>query len=425
MRIWEKLGLRRSSLVENTILLYILQFSTLALGLLTQGYQVRVMGMEAVGILGAAQYTVNFFQILIDFGFVMSATAKIAQHREDKAYLDRILTCVVLAKCLFSLLSFAILFVIIAPGLGDGRILLAYSLYLLSTVALSLLPDFMYRGLEQMAAITVRAVSIKLFATVMIFVFIHSPQDYWMVPFFMVVGHLGALLLVYRHLYTKIGVRFCRVRFSQVWEEIKTSAQFFFSKAAEAVNVNLNGVILNQVAGPATVGLFTNADKIIAAARNGMSPIADSIYPHMMKHRNFGVIKQALLFVYPVILLGCTGVFVLAKPLLVLWLGPEGEQVVLPLRLLLPVAALTYPNYILGFPTLGAMGLSRHANWSVIFGTGVYLAGAAVCHWTVGLHLVSLCLLATLTELATLSYRIVVIVKNRRLIREGGPDSPR
>ena len=45
-----------------------------------------------------------------------------------------------------------------------------------------------------------------------------------------------------------------------------------------------------------------------------MSPIADSLYPHMMKHRNFRLIKKAMLLVYPIILVGCAIVFIFAEP---------------------------------------------------------------------------------------------------------------
>ena len=82
-----------------------------------------------------------------------------------------------------------------------------------------------------------------------------------------------------------------------------------------------------------------------------------------------------MLLVYPIILVGCAIVFIFAEPLLVLWLGEEGSQVVLPLRLLIPVAVFCFPNYVLGYPTMGAMGLAKFANISVVFGTFVYLAG--------------------------------------------------
>ena len=91
-----------------------------------------------------------------------------------------------------------------------------------------------------------------------------------------------------------------------------------------------------------------------------------------------------MLIVYPIILAGCAIVFVFAEPLLVFWLGEEGSQVVLPLRLLIPVAVFCFPNYVLGYPTMGAMGLAKYANISVVFGTFVYLAGAALCWFTWG-----------------------------------------
>lgn len=419
MGIKEKIQRHRGGLLENTVMLYILQFSNMALGLVTQGYQMRVLGVELIGVLGAAQYATNFFQILIDFGFIYSATAKVSRFREDKNVLNKVLTCVILAKALFMALSFLILFVFIAPSLPDMSQVLVYAFYLISVCTYALLPDFMYRGLEQMATITVRAVAIKFFATMMIFLFVRQPGDYYMVPLFTAIGNVGAIVFVYWHLFHKVGVRFCKVTWYEVWVELKESSQFFLSKVAGSINSNLNGILLGTMAGPTATGLYTNADKIIGAARSGMSPIADSLYPHMMKHRNFRLIKKAMLLVYPIILVGCAIVFIFAEPLLVLWLGEEDSQVVLPLRLLIPVAVFCFPNYVLGYPTMGAMGLAKFANISVVFGTFVYLAGVAVLWLTVGINLVSLCLLTSLTEGSILAFRLVVIVKNRRLMGAG------
>lgn len=407
---------RRGGLLENTVMLYILQFSNMALGLLTQGYQMRVLGLDNVGVLSAAQYATNFFQILIDFGFIYSATAKVSRFREDKNVLNKVLTCVILAKAMFMAVSFLILFAFIAPTLPDMSQVLVYAFYLISVCTYALLPDFMYRGLEQMSTITIRAVAIKFFATLMIFLFVHQPGDYFLVPLFTAVGNLGAIVFVYWHLFRRVGIRFCRVTWREIWVELKDSSQFFLSKVAASINSNLNGILLNSLAGPAATGLYANADKVIGAAKSGMSPIADSLYPHMMKHKNFSLIKKAMLIVYPVILLGCAVVFIFAEPLLVFWLGAEGSQVVLPLRLLIPVAVFSFPNYVLGYPTLGAMGLAKYANIAVVFGTAVYLLGALLLWFTVGINLVTLCLLTSVTEGSILAFRLVVIVKNRKLM---------
>lgn len=418
---------QRHSLLENTVMLYILQFSNMALGMLTQGYKMRVLGVELVGLLGAAQYTANFFLIFLDFGFLLSATAKISARREDKHELSRILSCVVAAKVIFTLISAVVLTVFIVPKLtGTGEVL-AYYFFLLSCVAATMLPDYMYRGLEQMSAITIRAVAIKFVATALTFVLVQRPEDFYLCPLCTAIGNLGALAFVYWHLHSRVGVGFTRVSLREVWVEIKDSSQFLLSRMAASINSNLNGLLLKHAMPDAglsiytnsdmATGLYTSADTVIQAARNGMSPISDSLYPHMMKHRNFSIVKKAMLFIYPVILLGCAFVFAFAEPLLTLWLGPEGRDVVLPLRLMIPVAVFCFPNYVLGYPTLGAMGLAKYANISTGFGTVIYLIGAWVCYKTVGISLPALCILSSVTELSILLFRLAVIIKNRRLLQ--------
>lgn len=427
--IWK--NRKRHSLLENTIMLYILQFSNMALGMLTQGYKMRVLGVELVGVLGAGQYAANFFLIFMDFGFLLSATAKVSARRDDKGELSRLLSCVVTAKVIFAIISVFVLSFLLVPALNDTGEVLTYSFFLLSTIAATMLPDYMYRGLEQMSAITVRAVAIKLTATLLIFLLVRRPEDYYLSPLCTAIGNIGALAFVYWHLKKKVGVSLKRVSFRDVWIEIKDSSQFLLSRMAASINSNLNGLLLKHVMpdtgegmfqNPAiATGLYTNADTVITAARNGMSPIADSLYPHMMKHRNFQIIKKAMLFVYPVILLGCAFVFTFAEVLLTIWLGPEGKNVVLPLRLMIPVAVFAFPNYVLGYPTLGAMGLAKYANISTGFGTAVYLLGALICNYTVGINLIVLCLLSSLTELSILLFRVTVIVKNRHLMKSPSP----
>ena len=71
-------------LVQNTLMLYLLTFSNYFLGLIVAPYETRVLGTEGYGILGAATAVMVYFQLVIDFGFLLSATRDIAQIREDK-----------------------------------------------------------------------------------------------------------------------------------------------------------------------------------------------------------------------------------------------------------------------------------------------------------------------------------------------------
>ena len=148
-----------------------------------------------------------------------------------------------------------------------------------------------------------------------------------------------------------------------------------------------------------------------------MSPVADSLYPYMVKNRDFKLIKKVLLIAEPVIILGCLIVFIFAEPLCVWFFGAEYGPVAPILRVMLPILVLILPSYILGFPTLTAMGLSKHANYSVIFGSCIHVINLAVLYFSGHMNGITLAALITVAETLILGYRIVVIWLHRDLLK--------
>lgn len=414
---------QRGSLVENTIMLYILQFANMFVGLITVPYQTRILGKEIYGKLGVANSIMMYFQLLMDFGFILSAVAKISKHRDEPQIVSKVFSCVTCAKLLFFGVSLTVVGAFILPGLPDNLMRLMYFFCLLNVATNSLLPDYMYRGLEKMSVITVRTVMIKIFFAIMIFLFLKDREQYYMVPMFLAIGNLGAIVFVYWHLFRKVGVRFCRVTVMDVFLEIRDSFWFFISKIASTVYSSANTILLGYMDPTgALAGIYSApADKIITPARNMLAPLSDSLYPHMIKHKNFKLIRKALLLLMPVILLGCGVVFIFAEPICTVFFGQEFRDSAWALRALLPVVVFTLPNYILGFPTLGAMGLAKYANLSTVFCTVIHLINLSIAYFTGCLNMLTLCLLTSLTEFLVLAFRVIVIFRHRRLLR---PDAP-
>ena len=410
---------KQGSFIENAVMLYILQFSNMFLGLVTVPYQTRVLGKENFGILGVAAAIMMYFQLLIDFGFILSAVAKISRHRDNPQVLSKVLSCVTWAKGIFFLVSLFIVVVFLFPGLQDNTMRLMYFFYLMATATNSFLPDYMYKGLERMSVITFRTVMIKLFFTVMIFIFLRTKDQYYLVPLFTAIGNTGAIVVVYWHLVKKMGIHFCRVTAREVFLEVKSSFWFFVSKISSTVYTSTNTIILGAMdPSGALAGAYSAAsDKVINTARNMLSPISDSLYPHMVKHKNFRLIKRTLLLFMPLIFLGCAVVFLFAEPICTWFFGPDFAESILPLRALLPVVLFTLPNYVLGFPTLGAMGLAQYANLSTMFCMAIHLINLAIVFFTGHLNMFTLCLVTSLTEFLVLLFRVVVIFLHRDRLR--------
>ena len=177
MTLRDRMSGKRGVLLKNTMMLYVLQFSTYFFSFIVVPYETRVLGPEIYGLVGAAAAAMVYFQNVIDFGFILSGTEDAALHREDRRYLSGLFTSVTLAKLFLAVVSAAVLMVLCRCIAVWGGHTLFYFLYFLSVFLASLMPDYLYRGLEQMEVITVRAVCIKAFFTVMIFVLLRTPPS--------------------------------------------------------------------------------------------------------------------------------------------------------------------------------------------------------------------------------------------------------
>ena len=160
-------------------MLYLLQFSTYLLALLVAPYQTRVLGAEVFGgFLESSVSIVIYFQMIIDFGFLLSATEEVSRSRENKEKLGNILTSVTFAKIFLAGVSFIIMMTLckIIPAWEQKQtiIMLTFAASFLN----SMIPDFLYRGLERMSAITVRTVLIKVFFTVCNFIFLKGAEQF-------------------------------------------------------------------------------------------------------------------------------------------------------------------------------------------------------------------------------------------------------
>ncbi len=404
---------KKSILLKNTVMLYILQFSTYFLSLIVVPYETRVLTPVFFGKLGVATAIMVYFQLFIDFGFLLSATEEVSRHREDKQYLSRVFTAVTISKLLLSALSLVLLLLLcrIIPSWQEDTSF--FMLYLIGTIFNSLIPDYLYRGIEQMSAITIRTVLIKLFFTVMIFLVVKQPSHYYRVPILNIIGCAGALLGVYYHLYRRLHIRFTACRASYVIDVLRRASTFFLSRIATTAYTASNTVIIDILSAGMATGYYSSADKIITTAKNGMSPISDSLYPYMTRHRDFSLVKKVLLILTPIITLGCAVVFIFARPLCIWFFGPEYAETAPVLRAMLPVVVVILPSYVLGFPTLSAMGLSQHANYSVVFGSLLHIVNLIILYISGHMNMVTLGILVSIAETAILLYRIVVIYRNR------------
>lgn len=411
-------------LLKNTIMLYILTFSNYFFNFITVPYQTRILGPEIYGKLGFALAFVTYFQLVLDFGFILSATEDISKNRDNKEEMSKILTSVNICKMMLGGLLFIVLMVCCFTIPKFSEDIWLYVLYFIYVLVNSFLPDFLYRGIEDMKIITYRSVAIKLFFTAMIFVFLKNQTQYYLVPIFNIIGSLIAVIAVYFHVIKKLKLNFIKIDLKQIKETFKRSSSFFLSRIATTVYSSTNTFILGFIYPEgATLGLYTTSDKLINTGKTALTPISDSIYPYMIKNKDFKLIKKILLICLPIMIVGCIIVGIFACPLCSLIFGEKYYDAGIILRFMLPLLIIVFPSYLLGFPSLSPLGLAKYANITVIMGAICQIIMIALLFVFDILNVYTVCIATIITELVVLISRITVIIKNKRnnkeIIKEG------
>jgi len=82
----------KKTLLGNFVSLSFLQGTNYLLPLITLPYLVRVLGAEKFGVIAFAQAFIQYFVVLTDYGFNLSATTEISVHsgNEEKVSIYRL-----------------------------------------------------------------------------------------------------------------------------------------------------------------------------------------------------------------------------------------------------------------------------------------------------------------------------------------------
>ncbi|MFA5200267.1 MAG: oligosaccharide flippase family protein, partial [Candidatus Omnitrophota bacterium] len=155
----------------NFVSLTSLQSINYILPLIMLPYLVRVLGMEKFGLIAFAQALVQYFLILTDYGFSLSATKTISLVGDNKQKINQVFSSVMTVKLIFTGLSFIIicaLLYFVPKFKTDWPV---YMLSFGSVVGGTLFPVWFFQGKEKMNYITIVNIISGLISLGFIFIF--------------------------------------------------------------------------------------------------------------------------------------------------------------------------------------------------------------------------------------------------------------
>jgi len=410
----------KRKILNNFFSLTALQLSNYIIPLMTLPYLTRVLGPEKYGLTAFAQAFIQYFILITDFGFNLSATREIAINRESDEKVSRIFSSVITIKIFLLILSFFTLIIIIfnVPKFSADSDL--YYLTFLSVIGSTLFPQWFYQGIEKMKFIAIFSVSAKAFFTLGIFIFIKEPGDYLWLPILNSLGFIVSGLIGVLFPFLFLGVKYITPNYQEIKYQFKEGWHIFISTVSINLYTTSNTVLLGIFTNNVIVGYYTAAERIFRAVQFLGMPIYQAIFPHFSKliieDKNRAISQFNRMFRYTMIITFIiSGILSIGSHYFILnIIGSGYEPSVLIFSVLSWVIFVSWGNYTLGIQGMVNFGYKEvFSKIVVIFGLVHIIVATILIN---NCSFISVAFVWLFTESAIFSYEYYFLKKHKILI---------
>ena len=273
----------KKRLLSNFFSLSILQGANYILPLRIFPYLVKVLGVEKYGLIAFAQAFIQYFNILTDYGFNLSATREISIHRENKEKVSEIFSSVMIIKFILLVVSLIIMSVIVFSFDKFKRDWLIYYLTFGIVIGQVLFPVWFFQGMERMKYITYLNILAKSIFTVAIFIFVQEQSDFWIVPLLTSVGFIIAGLWSLWIIKNNFNIKF-KFQEKQTIIYHLYEGWYVFISGMYTLSYTLSiPLILGILTNNTILGYYSISEKIIKSISSLYLPLNQAIYPYVNK----------------------------------------------------------------------------------------------------------------------------------------------
>lgn len=401
--------------IKNSLALYIMTFVRMAFPLITLPYLTRVLSYNGYGTVNYINAIMTYIRLIIDFGFLLSATAEISKYRDDKIQVGHIISNIIFARLILSFISLILLIILCCfiPILRDNLVFTFLS-FLANILSIFLL-DFFFQGIEEMQVLTFRFVMSQTISTGLTFVFVRSDNDLIWIPLLNIISTGIASLFSIYEVFGKYKIKLIPPSLKESFSKIKTAFIYWISDVSSTIFTALNTLLIGVYLATSDVALWSISLQIVIVIQRLYSPITNSIFPYMVREPRFNFIKKILIFFMPLVALGCAMLWVLAEWILLI-LGGEKYLAAVPiLRALIPLTFISFPALLFGWPVLGAIGKAKETSVSTIVAASIQILCLLILGLTNNFNILNIAHIRAISELSLPGMRIIFTYENKNL----------
>ena len=247
--------------------------------LITFPYISRVLMPENVGKINFGSSVVSYFMLIASLGVTTYAIRECSKVRDNRDKLQstasQILSINILST-LIAYLALAVTLVVARPLDSYKELICIQSATIIFT---TLGADWINSAIEDFKFIAMRTVGMQIVSLVLMFIFVHNPEDYIIFALISVIASSGANIIniVYRR-------KFCKTRltFQIDWKKHLPPILTLFSLIlAQTIYCNSDMTMLGLMKGDYEVGLYSTSVRIYNLVNQVVASVAFVVMPQL------------------------------------------------------------------------------------------------------------------------------------------------
>ncbi len=332
----------RKEIMHNVASLSTLQAVTYILPIIILPYLFRIIGAEKFGLISFAQAFVQYFMILTDYGFSISATKEISLCRDEHAKVCKVFSSVMTAKIILAFLSILSMGIIVyfIPKFRNDWVVYVFSFG--AVIGNTIFPVWFFQGKEKMKHIAELNIIGGIVYAAFIFIYVRKPQDYIMVPLinssvFMITGIMGQYIVFRRFM-----VSFKFPGYKNIHQQLKAGWDIFISVVAINAYTTTRIFTVGLLTNNAVTGFYSIAERIANIFQTfPLNSFSQALFPRLSKifHKNkakaFKIMHRVQHITTNIALICLPMVFIISPLLVRVICGGAYRETILSLRILL------------------------------------------------------------------------------------------
>lgn len=278
-----------SKVLKNGIWLTILQLVNTAIPVITIPYVTRILGTNEYGIFSIALNWILYLQVLVEYGFGLSGSRKVALLKKNSySKLNDLFNNIISARIILLFFSFIVFNIICVLSRFNMQIYLSMLILFIMILGTAFQLTWLFQGKQDMKFITIINVVSRIVSVILIFMFVKKTSDIYLYCGLYSITLLLSSIISMIVAWKKYKLRFKFAKLNNIFCELKDGFYLFASSAMTKIFGGVGVTILGIYTTASITGIFSAIYKIPYVLTMFFSPVSQAIYPYISKQFSYG-----------------------------------------------------------------------------------------------------------------------------------------